>query len=138
MSNGIGLLEIYFGKKPFPNFLSKKPFRIYFDALPRARRNVHLDQRQLQSWNQSIRLTIASSPNPGRDGGTGRRSGLKIRRCLAPWGFNSPSRHQNLTRCSSVVYATFASRLRLVQSTSFVPVPSFVPLGFEKPRIRGV
>ena len=29
-----------------------------------------------------------------RDGGTGRRSGLKIRRCLAPWGFNSPSRHQ--------------------------------------------
>ena len=31
---------------------------------------------------------------PRRDGGTGRRSGLKIRRCLAPWGFNSPSRHQ--------------------------------------------
>ena len=30
-----------------------------------------------------------------RDGGTGRRSGLKIRRCLAPWGFNSPSRHQS-------------------------------------------
>ena len=30
----------------------------------------------------------------GRDGGTGRRSGLKIRRYLVPWGFNSPSRHQ--------------------------------------------
>jgi hypothetical protein len=29
----------------------------------------------------------------GRDGGTGRRSGLKIRRYLVPWGFNSPSRH---------------------------------------------
>ena len=36
MSNGIGLSETYFGKKPFPNFLSKKRFRIYFDALPRA------------------------------------------------------------------------------------------------------
>ena len=28
MSNGIGLSETYFGKKPFPNFLSKKRFRI--------------------------------------------------------------------------------------------------------------
>jgi hypothetical protein len=28
-----------------------------------------------------------------RDGGTGRRSGLKIRRYLVPWGFDSPSRH---------------------------------------------
>ena len=32
--------------------------------------------------------------SPSRDGGTGRRSGLKIRRYLVPWGFNSPSRHQ--------------------------------------------
>ena len=32
--------------------------------------------------------------HPGRDGGTGRRSGLKIRRPLRPWGFDPPSRHQ--------------------------------------------
>jgi hypothetical protein len=31
-----------------------------------------------------------------RDGGTGRRSGLKIRRASRPWGFDSPSRHQPL------------------------------------------
>ena len=31
---------------------------------------------------------------PGRDGGTGRRSGLKIRRPLRSWGFDPPSRHQ--------------------------------------------
>ena len=30
----------------------------------------------------------------GRDGGTGRRSGLKIRRPLRSWGFDPPSRHQ--------------------------------------------
>ncbi len=29
-----------------------------------------------------------------RDGGTGRRSGLKIRRPLRSWGFDPPSRHQ--------------------------------------------
>ena len=29
-----------------------------------------------------------------RDGGTGRRSGLKIRRSLRSWGFDPPSRHQ--------------------------------------------
>ena len=31
-----------------------------------------------------------------RDGGTGRRSGLKIRRPLRPWGFDPPSRHSSL------------------------------------------
>ncbi len=30
-----------------------------------------------------------------RDGGTGRRSGLKIRRPLRSWGFDPPSRHHN-------------------------------------------
>ena len=34
------------------------------------------------------------SPTPSRDGGTGRRSGLKIRRPLRSWGFDPPSRHQ--------------------------------------------
>ena len=33
--------------------------------------------------------------HPGRDGGTGRRSGLKIRRPLRSWGFDPPSRHHN-------------------------------------------
>ena len=32
--------------------------------------------------------------SPSRDGGTGRRSGLKIRRPLRSWGFDPPSRHQ--------------------------------------------
>jgi hypothetical protein len=40
----------------------------------------------------------SSTSTKRRDGGTGRRSGLKIRRCLAPWGFNSPSRHQPQSR----------------------------------------
>src|SRR6516164_8949450 len=34
-----------------------------------------------------------------RDGETGRRSGLKIRRSLGPWGFKSPSRHQFTLSC---------------------------------------
>src|SRR5215472_8105094 len=34
--------------------------------------------------------------NPGRDGGTGRRSGLKIRRPLRSWGFDPPSRHHKI------------------------------------------
>ena len=34
------------------------------------------------------------APHPSRDGGTGRRSGLKIRRPLRSWGFDPPSRHQ--------------------------------------------
>ena len=34
----------------------------------------------------------------GRDGGTGRRSGLKIRRPLRSWGFDPPSRHQDSKR----------------------------------------
>ena len=36
----------------------------------------------------------SSTSTKCRDGGTGRRSGLKIRRYLVPWGFDSPSRHQ--------------------------------------------
>src|SRR3954453_17916671 len=48
----------------------------------------------LQSLNGSINLLQPRFPK-SRDGGTGRRSGLKIRRCLALWGFNSPSRHHH-------------------------------------------
>ena len=40
------------------------------------------------------RYAILRTPNPRRDGGTGRRSGLKIRRPSRPWGFDPPSRHQ--------------------------------------------
>jgi hypothetical protein len=40
-------------------------------------------------------LIYFSRDSQSRDGGTGRRSGLKIRRCLALWGFNSPSRHHD-------------------------------------------
>ena len=36
---------------------------------------------------------------PCRDGGTGRRSGLKIRRDNLSWGFDPPSRHQ----CSALI-----------------------------------
>jgi hypothetical protein len=46
-----------------------------------------------------------------RDGGTGRRSGLKIRRCLAPWGFNSPSRHQ-YSEDKDVTVVTYAVLLQ--------------------------
>lgn len=35
-----------------------------------------------------------------RDGGTGRRSGLKIRRPLRSWGFDPPSRHQPKLFCN--------------------------------------
>src|SRR5215472_2895341 len=38
----------------------------------------------------------SSTSTKCRDGGTGRRSGLKIRRYSVPWGFDSPSRHQQL------------------------------------------
>ena len=37
---------------------------------------------------------LSDSTHRSRDGGTGRRSGLKIRRPLRPWGFDPPSRHQ--------------------------------------------
>ena len=49
----------------------------------------------LQSLKSSIKLDSFAAYDPGRDGGTGRRSGLKIRRYLVPWGFDSPSRHQD-------------------------------------------
>src|SRR5437660_12920034 len=48
----------------------------------------------LQSLKSSIKLDSFAAYDPGREGGTGRRSGLKIRRYLVPWGFDSPSRHQ--------------------------------------------
>ena len=49
-----------------------------------------LNQRvdRLSEWRGVIR------GDSSRDGGTGRRSGLKIRRPLRSWGFDPPSRHQ--------------------------------------------
>ncbi len=63
--------------------------------------------------NQQGRMTISPARRKNyilsRDGGTGRRSGLKIRRYLVPWGFDSPSRHQLALRSAQ----DFASRLPL-------------------------
>src|SRR6202012_3649597 len=49
--------------------------------------------RQLKLVRYS-NLPIQIAAQAGRDGGTGRRSGLKIRRPLRSWGFDPPSRHQ--------------------------------------------
>ena len=46
------------------------------------------------------------TPTKCRDGGTGRRSGLKIRRYLVPWGFDSPSRHQHKSMKSNGLRAS--------------------------------
>ena len=40
-------------------------------------------------------ILFEQAPTPSRDGGTGRRSGLKIRRPLRSWGFDPPSRHHS-------------------------------------------
>ena len=44
---------------------------------------------------QPMRYFECTIPTPSRDGGTGRRSGLKIRRPLRSWGFDPPSRHHS-------------------------------------------
>jgi hypothetical protein len=49
-----------------------------------------------------------------RDGGTGRRSGLKIRRPLRSWGFDPPSRHQ-LTCLLSIFYMNLYPELCLLR-----------------------
>ena len=61
---------------------------------------------RLRSLELSLRLIAPFATR--RDGGTGRRSGLKIRRYLVPWGFNSPSRHQ--ANSSRYIYFIAASR----------------------------
>ena len=54
---------------------------------------------QSLSWTkktQNVKYAVKSGTSTKcRDGGTGRRSGLKIRRYFVPWGFDSPSRHQS-------------------------------------------
>ena len=54
-----------------------------------------VETRICKTTRWSISLNYSSDYFRGRDGGTGRRSGLKIRRYLVPWGFDSPSRHQS-------------------------------------------
>jgi hypothetical protein len=44
----------------------------------------------LQSLKSSIKLDSFAAYEPGRDGGTGRRSGLKIRRASALGGSTPP------------------------------------------------
>jgi hypothetical protein len=51
-------------------------------------------------------------PQNCRDGGTGRRSGLKIRRYLVPWGFDSPSRHHANPLRENQLGRTAAAELR--------------------------
>ena len=59
-----------------------------------------------------------------RDGGTGRRSGLKIRRSLRSWGFDPPSRHHRINHL-----ARFGDGSLFVDSPAvpnFVPTPPFL------------
>ena len=56
--------------------------------------NLHRKWCTLQRRYSSTNLAVPIGQHLSRDGGTGRRSGLKIRRYLVPWGFDSPSRHQ--------------------------------------------
>ena len=49
---------------------------------------------QMERENSHKQVVKSGTCTKSRDGGTGRRSGLKIRRYLVPWGFDSPSRHQ--------------------------------------------
>ena len=50
---------------------------------------------------------LRKDPTQCRDGGTGRRSGLKIRRPLRSWGFDPPSRHHEMLTLSASAYFTF-------------------------------
>src|ERR1700674_472388 len=68
-------------------------------------------REKLQRQTSSTKLDFSA----GRDGGTGRRSGLKIRRYLVPWGFNSPSRH-HVNSSRSVTYCTFPSSTEFADS----------------------
>lgn len=63
--------------------------------------------------------SAAGESFPSRDGGIGRRSGLKIRRPLRSWGFDPPSRHQNI---SSRIYG-----LQRVQCFRAKSVPKLYP-----------
>src|ERR1035437_1606108 len=60
-----------------------------------------------------------------RDGGTGRRSGLKIRRPLRSWGFDPPSRHHKQTYLKSTSWKISKSFVpKLCQKRARI-VPSF-------------
>jgi hypothetical protein len=51
---------------------------------------------------------------------------LKIRRCLAPWGFNSPSRHhipKQLSESRRIIRCTFqGATVRIVETAIFPPL----------------
>ena len=76
-----GRSELLASEKAFPRPRALETTMSWMGTLPRA--------------ESSIKLDFSAAYDLSRDGGTGRRSGLKIRRCLALWGFNSPSRHQS-------------------------------------------
>src|SRR5271155_4916233 len=52
----------------------------------------------MKNGKEHKQVVKSGTSTKSRDGGTGRRSGLKIRRYLVSWGFDSPSRHQR-KRC---------------------------------------
>src|SRR5580658_8685455 len=58
-----------------------------------ARGIAEAGQRRVADRGKAMRY-FGGSPTRGRDGGTGRRSRLKICRPLWSWGFDPPSRHQ--------------------------------------------
>lgn len=70
--------------------------RISFSS-PQSGFSSGFSSTSLPSTDMALKCANLCMPSFSRDGGTGRRSGLKIRRCLAPWGFNSPSRHQHFS-----------------------------------------
>ena len=53
------------------------------------------------SPSSTCAILSTDTPPQRRDGGTGRRSGLKIRRDNLSWGFDPPSRHQQNKGLSS-------------------------------------
>src|SRR5215470_15944201 len=68
----------------------------------KLRSDVRIGARSSVSHHR--RLCDTDYAHPSRDGGTGRRSGLKIRRYLVPWGFDSPSRHHATMKINPLVF----------------------------------
>ena len=82
-----------------------------------SRAHLRLIDESTNPERKAVQLRLLHLPS--RDGGTGRRSGLKIRRPLRPWGFDPPSRHQNI---SSGIYG-----LQRVQCFRAKSVPKLYP-----------
>ncbi len=74
---------------------------------------------------EACAILFEQAPTLCRDGGTGRRSGLKIRRPLRSWGFDPPSRHHKQTYLKSTSWKISKSFVpKLCQKCARI-VPSF-------------